>query len=331
MEKNYTYLAVEQDNDTVITKIKTAHRPHLSEGYVRVKVHYSSVNYKDALACQKNGGVIRQYPMTPGIDLAGEIIESTTDTWPVGKQVIATSYGLGVSQPGGFASEQIVPIEWLVALPEGFSLKQAMILGTAGFTAALAVNALEQHQLAKTAPIVVTGATGGVGSIACALLSERGYQNIIALSRKEDSDWLYQLGVKCIEHPSQWIPEKSKPLAKQKIAGMIDTVGGELLSALIPQMHYEGVACLCGNAGGIQLTTTVLPFILRGVQLIGIDSVQTPMPKRQEIWHWLAKNQQIIEKLTIQTKTLGEIPQVAQDLLAGSHQGRTLIQMEMKE
>lgn len=331
MGKNYTYVSVEEKDDTVTTIIKQAPVPPLPDQHVRIKVHYSSINYKDALACQANGGVIRQYPMTPGIDLAGEIIESNSSAWPVGKQVIATSYGLGVSHPGGFATEQIVPNDWLVALPENLTTKQAMAFGTAGFTAALAVQALHQKHLAKEAAIVVTGASGGVGSIACALLHALGYQNIIALSRKENVEWLKQLGVQVIEQPSQWMPEKIKPLAKQKIAGMIDTVGGQLLSALIPQLQYDGIACLCGNAGGIQLNTTVLPFILRNVQLIGIDSVQTPMAKRQEIWQWLAKQQAILEKLQIQTVTMVEIPQIVEALLAGLNQGRSIIQMENKE
>lgn len=312
---------------TFHVNVVTATVPVATEGEVIVKVDWSAVNYKDALAQTEKGGVIRNYPMTPGIDLAGTISQSQNSTFPVGTEVLVTGYGLGVSHPGGYSQLQRVPAPWLVKRPANLSAKEAMIFGTAGFTAALAVRQI----LAKTTvqqPILITGASGGVGSIALALLAAQGYQNLIAVSRKEDArQWLMDLGASQVIEPSVFNSEKPRPLAKQNYVGVIDTVGGDLVAQILPQVSYGGIVALCGNAGGIKLNTTVLPFILRGVTLAGIDSVNTPMPLREAIWQQLADNKQLIEKLTIDEISLAEVPATAASLLAGTHSGRTIVKL----
>lgn len=291
-----------------------------------IKVAYSGINYKDALATIEKGGVIRKYPMTPGIDLAGIVVESDDEVYPVGTPVLATGFGLGVSVPGGFSQYQRVPAEWLVKLPANLSQKTAMIYGTAGFTAALAVATIEKR-LTKKAPVVITGASGGVGSIALALLAEKGYKNLTAVSRKAEAvPLLTKLGATRVVTPADLALDTPTPLAKQQYSGVIDTVGGELLENLLPQISYGGIAALCGNAGGIKLKTTVLPFILRGITLQGIDSVNVPAADRPAIWAQLASSctSQLIQT---QEANLAEVPAVIQQLLAGDHTGRTIVKL----
>lgn len=303
-------------------------RTPLKEGHVEIRVHYSDINYKDALAASKNGGVIRQYPMIPGIDLAGEIVSSKNEDFPVGKHVLVTGYALGVSQPGGFSQYQQVPTEWLVAIPEPLDSRTAMTFGTAGFTAALAVQALETKKYAKDAPIYVTGASGGVASIAIALLHRLGYSNIIAVSRKK-SDWLLDLGATKVITPEDVIPAGVKALARQTATAVIDTVGGALLSALLPQLAYNGSAYLCGNASGIELKTTVLPFILRGIQVTGIDSVAVDATIRHNTWQFLAKHHDLLETLKTKEVLLSDLDETINALLDGKHEGRTIVKMEV--
>lgn len=302
----------------------------LPEGDVLIRVAYSDVNYKDALAAKENGGVIRSYPMTPGIDLAGEVVESQSAAFAPGDQVLLTGYGLGVSHPGGYSHYQRVPAEWLIKRPAALSAKDSMIYGTAGFTAALAVQALEDLHLEKSAAILVTGASGGVGSVSIALLKKLGYQNIIALSRKKDAQWLIDLGAETIMTPNEVVPEKIKPLAKQQFSAVIDTVGGDLISALLPQIAYGGGAFLCGNAGGIKMETTVLPFILRGIRVVGIDSVNVSHEVRTDLWDKLADDWSVIDQLHTQSITLDQLPTTLAALIAGTHQGRTIVEVAAK-
>ncbi|MFV0557781.1 MAG: acryloyl-CoA reductase [Enterococcus sp.] len=300
--------------------------PPLQPGEVTIQVAYSSVNYKDALAASENGGVIRNYPMTPGIDLAGTISQSTTDQLAVGTEVLVTGYGLGVTHPGGFTQLQNVPSDWVVPLPQTLSLKEAMLYGTAGFTAGLAVTALEKSNPDKEQKILITGATGGVGSCAIALLHQLGYQNIIAVTRKQ-APWLLELGAKTIVAPNELQPTKKRLLDKQNFDALIDTVGGDLLADLLPQLSYNGKAYLCGNAGGHQLETSVLPFILRGIQVTGIDSVNTPLATRIDLWQRLATDLKITHHLKYQEISLLELSLTLDALLAGQHQGRTIIKL----
>lgn len=300
-------------------------KPLLEDGEVFIKVEYSDVNYKDALASSEAGGVIRSYPMTPGIDLAGIVVESQDERYQSGDPVLVTGYGLGVSHPGGYSQYQKVPGDWIVPLPANLTSRQAMILGTAGFTAALCVNALIDQGMNKTDKIVVSGATGGVGSVAIALLHQLGFTSVIALTRKKQTtDWLTDLGATEVVSPEEFLPEKTKPLGKQQIDYLIDTVGGTQLAKLLPLISYNGAAALCGNAGGIKLETTVLPFILRNIQLIGIDSVNVPHADRSRVWQQLA-DLAITDVLRVKEISLEELPEITQQLLSGTHQGRTLV------
>lgn len=320
-----TFRVMNEPNFTA--SLTTATLDELPAGDVLVRVDYSDVNYKDALAAKENGGVIRTYPMTPGIDLAGEVVDSQSADFAPGDQVLVTGYGLGVSHPGGYSQFQRVPAEWLVKRSAGFSAKDSMTYGTAGFTAALAVQELEQLHLAKDAAILVTGASGGVGSVSIALLKKLGYTNIVALSRKNDAQWLLDLGAAKIISPDDVVPEKIKPLAKQTFAAVIDTVGGPLLAAVLPQIAYGGGAFLCGNAGGIKIETTVLPFILRGIRVIGIDSVNVSHEIRSALWEKLAGEWNVIDQLYTKAITLEDLPETLAALLAGTHQGRTIVEV----
>ena len=324
-----TFRVMNEPNFTA--SLTTATLDELPAGDVLVRVDYSDVNYKDALAAKENGGVIRTYPMTPGIDLAGEVVDSQSADFAPGDQVLVTGYGLGVSHPGGYSQFQRVPAEWLVKRSAGFSAKDSMTYGTAGFTAALAVQELEQLHLAKDAAILVTGASGGVGSVSIALLKKLGYTNIVALSRKNDAQWLLDLGAAKIISPDDVVPEKVKPLAKQSFAAVIDTVGGPLLAAVLPQIAYGGGAFLCGNAGGIKIETTVLPFILRGIRVIGIDSVNVSHEIRTALWEKLAGEWNVIDQLYTKAITLEDLPETLAALLAGTHQGRTIVEVSQAQ
>ncbi|MGF1992874.1 acryloyl-CoA reductase [Enterococcus casseliflavus] len=324
-----TFRVMNEPNFTA--SLTTATLDELPAGDVLVRVDYSDVNYKDALAAKENGGVIRTYPMTPGIDLAGEVVDSQSADFAPGDQVLVTGYGLGVSHPGGYSQFQRVPAEWLVKRSAGFSAKDSMTYGTAGFTAALAVQELEQLHLAKDAAILVTGASGGVGSVSIALLKKLGYTNIVALSRKNDAQWLLDLGAAKIISPDDVVPEKIKPLAKQTFAAVIDTVGGPLLAAVLPQIAYGGGAFLCGNAGGIKIETTVLPFILRGIRVIGIDSVNVSHEIRSALWEKLAGEWNVIDQLYTKAITLEDLPETLAALLAGTHQGRTIVEVSQAQ
>lgn len=324
-----TFRVMNEPNFTA--SLTTATLDELPAGDVLVRVDYSDVNYKDALAAKENGGVIRTYPMTPGIDLAGEVVDSQSADFAPGDQVLVTGYGLGVSHPGGYSQFQRVPSKWLVKRSAGFSAKDSMTYGTAGFTAALAVQELEQLHLAKDAAILVTGASGGVGSVSIALLKKLGYTNIVALSRKTDAQWLLDLGAAKIVSPDDVVPEKVKPLAKQTFAAVIDTVGGPLLAAVLPQIAYGGGAFLCGNAGGIKIETTVLPFILRGIRVIGIDSVNVSHEIRTALWEKLAGEWNVIDQLYTKAITLEDLPETLAALLAGTHQGRTIVEVSQAQ
>lgn len=325
-EKFQAFVVNEKDGQVDATLVQQDFATLNTEGVI-VKVAYSSLNFKDALATQAKTGVVRSYPLTLGIDLAGTVVTSNDSRFVKGDEVLATGYGLGVSAPGGLSHYQSIPGDWLVPLPAGLSLKESMVYGTAGFTAALAVEKINQN-IAKNKQVLVTGASGGVGSIAIALLHKLGYEKIVAVSRKDAAtDWLKTIGATEIITPDALIPEKIRPLAKQQFSGIIDTVGGDLLAALLPQLDYEGVAALCGNASGIKLNTTVLPFILRGIKVFGIDSVNQPMPMRQKIWNLLATDWKITSQLKVQEAPLYDVGAITQSLLAGKHEGRSIISM----
>ncbi|MBO0467060.1 oxidoreductase [Enterococcus plantarum] len=321
---------VNEIDGQVTTTIEKLALNDLSKGDVLIKTAYSSVNYKDSLAIKENGGVIRDYPMIPGIDLSGTVLSSKDDRFEAGQPVLVTGYGLGVTHTGGFAEVARVPGDWIVPLPNELSLKEAMIFGTAGFTAALSVQALENHGLAqnKEAEILITGASGGVASLAIAMLKKRGYHNITALSRKKSAiDTLKKIGATRVLLMNEFMPDKIKPLAKQTIDFAIDTVGGEILAAILPQLRYGGCIAMCGNAAGIKLTTTVLPFILRGANLLGIDSVNMPMKQRLAIWQRLATDLNVCHHELVNEIALQALPQTLEQLQAGTHVGRTIVKI----
>lgn len=304
----------------------------LSQGNVVIKVHYSSVNYKDALAATNaKSGVIREYPIVLGIDLSGEVVESDDPKIKVGDFVIVTSYGLGVSHDGGYSEYARVPAEWVVPLPDGLTLKEAMILGTAGFTAGQSVDALEQNGANPAdLPVLVRGATGGLGSMAVKMLSQKGY-TVIAESRKKEtsSTFLHNLGASNIQTPQETQLEKARPLSSQKWQAIIDPVGGDKLADYLAQVKENGTIALSGNAGGIKFSATVLPFILRGITLKGINSVQVPQEERQKLWQRLATDLKPSDLTSFvdQELQLEELPAAFQKMIDGKMTGRFLVKV----
>ncbi|HCM88549.1 MULTISPECIES: acryloyl-CoA reductase [Vagococcus] len=326
--KGFKALVVEETEGNITARVKECDLSNLSEGNTLIKTAYSAVNFKDGLATIKNGGVVRSYPMIPGVDAVGEVVTCEDGTFEVGDLVILTGNAFGVSHTGGFSEYIRVPSQWPLKLPKELTLREGAIVGTAGLTAVEAINQLEKHGLAeKNTRILVTGATGGVGSTAIAMLKSLGYQNITALSRKKNEDYLLEIGASCVIGLEEFIPEKIKPLQKQHFDYVIDTIGGETLSAILPQISYGGSIALCGNASGINFSTTVLPFILRGVTMIGIDSVQLSNKVKRAIWEKVAQNldKELIDKIGRKEKTLDEMEEVISGLLKGTHSGRTII------
>jgi acrylyl-CoA reductase (NADPH) len=305
-------------------------RAELPEGEVLVKVAYSGVNYKDGLASIPEGKVVRSYPMVPGIDLAGVVEESSDARFKVGDEVIVTSYDLGVSHYGGFSEYARVKAAWVVPKPVGLTLKEAMALGTAGFTAALAVHQLEKNGLKPgSGPVLVTGATGGAGSIAVSILHKRGYQVTASTGKASEHAYLRELGASEIIDRAVTSAESNRPLEKELWAGCVDTVGGSTLAYLLRTTQYGGSIAAFGNTGGVNFSTTVFPFILRGVNLLGIDSVFCPMELRRELWQQLAsayKPEKLLSAIGHEV-SFEELPDALAKVLKGEARGHTIIQI----
>ncbi|KMM36320.1 NADPH:quinone oxidoreductase family protein [Guptibacillus hwajinpoensis] len=321
-------LVVDKVEEDTKTSIKGLTKEELPAGDVLIKVHYSSVNYKDGLATHPKGNIVKEYPHVPGIDLAGVVEESDHPDWKEGDQVIVTSYELGVSHFGGFSEYARVKSEWIVPLPKGLSLKEAMIYGTAGFTAALSIHQLEQAGLSPDkGPVLVTGATGGVGSMAIAMLAKKGYEVAASTGKESEHGYLKELGATSILSRDEVAPEGFKPIGKQKWAGAVDPVGGTTLAAILSNTMYGGAVAVSGLTGGPKVPTTVFPFILRGVNLLGIDSVYCPMEKRKEIWKKAAKDYKPTEHLEAihNEVTIEELPEVLSSILSGNIRGRTIV------
>lgn len=326
---NFKAILVKENEEGVHYGVENVHLNSLSDGEVLIKVEYSSINYKDMLAVQKNGGVIRNYPMIPGIDLSGTIVQASDNRYTEGQKVIVTGFDMGMSHTGGFAEYARVPSDWIVPLPDNLTLKDAMVFGTAGFTAALSIMALEKNgmDINHNPRILVTGSTGGVGSVALQILSKVGYKNISALVRKDHQvEVAKSLGATEVVFAGE-LGEQNKPLNKQKFDYVLDTVGGEVASKLIPQIAYGGSMSMCGNAGGMKLTSTVLPFILRGINLLGIDSVNVPIQNRGDIWDKLANEWNISNTSLVKEITLNDLPDVIEAVKNGQHLGRTIIKV----
>lgn len=325
--ENFKAIVIKEQGEELKYNVEQVGEEALSAGDVLIKVAYSSINYKDMLAVQKKGGVIRNYPMIPGIDLSGTVEESGDSRFQKGQEVIVTGFEMGMSHTGGFSEYARVPADWVVPLPENLNLRDAMIFGTAGFTAALSIMALEKNGMApeNDPEILVTGSTGGVGSVALQILAKTGYKNITALVRKDNQvEVAKSLGATNVIFPDE-LGEVKKPLNREKYDYALDTVGGDVASAIIPQLVYGGSMSMCGMAGGIQLTATVLPFILRGVNLLGIDSVNVPIGKRPPIWESIANDWNISETTLVNEISLKQVPDTIDKIKNGQHLGRTIV------
>jgi acrylyl-CoA reductase (NADPH) len=300
----------------------------LMDGDVTVRVEWSTVNYKDGLALTGKAPVVRRFPMIAGVDFAGTVEQSSHPHWKPGDRVISTGWGLGETHLGAYAGKARVKGDWLVGLPDGLSGREAMAIGTAGFTAMLAVLALEKHGLTpNSGPVVVTGAAGGVGSVATAVLSKLGYHVIASTGRMAEADYLKHLGAAEVIDRND-LSGPAKPLAKERWAGGIDSVGSTTLANLLSMTRYSGAIAVCGLAAGMDLPTSVAPFILRGVCLLGIDSVMCPLEPRKAAWNRLAQDLDRA-KLTEITHEIGfdQLLDEAPKILAGQVRGRLVVKI----
>ncbi|AFR01663.1 quinone oxidoreductase [Pectobacterium carotovorum subsp. carotovorum] len=321
-------LVLEQSDGLTHAQIREIDAEQLPTGDVTVDINWSGINYKDALAITGKGKIIRNFPMVPGIDFAGTVRHSDSDRFSVGQPVILTGWGVGENHWGGLAQQARVKSDWLVPLPAPLDARKAMILGTAGFTAMLCVMALEDGGITpESGDIIVTGASGGVGSTAVALLAELGYQVTAVSGRADNTDYLKKLGAKQVLDRSEF-SGSPRPLEKQRWAGAVDTVGDNVLATLLAQMDYNATVAACGLAGGVALPTTVMPFILRNVRLQGVDSVMAPLARRQQAWERLATilpesfYQQVTQEIGLE-----DVPAVAAALLENKVTGRTLVKI----
>ncbi len=300
----------------------------LSEGEVVIETAYSSVNYKDALAVAGTARIVRRFPLTGGIDLAGSVVSSESPLFEKGDQVVVTGYELSVTHDGGYAGFARVPAEWVVRVPDGLSAFDTMAIGTAGFTAALCIVQMESNGLSpEGGPVIVTGATGGVGSVAVELLATLGYDVTALTGKDSEHDHLRSLGAKEVLSRHE-LEMGTRPLEKSMWAGAVDPVGGDILAWLTRTMKYGGCISSCGLTAGIDLNTTVLPFILRGVSLLGIDSAACPMARRQEVWQRLGADMKPTRLPTVAKEiTLADLPEAFATLLAGEARGRTVVKL----
>src|SRR3954447_24454379 len=314
-----------QPDDEVERGLTTLGEDDLPEGEVTIKVGWSSVNYKDALATIPGGGVARISPLVPGIDLAGEVVDGEG----AGDEVVVHGYDLGVAHHGGYAEYARVPADWIVPLPDGLDGRQAMGLGTAGYTAALSVHQLEEHGLEPGAgPVLVTGATGGVGSVAVSILAHRGYEVVAATGKVGEHDFLRALGASEIIGRDEVTAESKRPLESTRWAGAVDPVGGPATAYILRTLKAGGAVALSGLTGGVPVPTTVLPFVLRGVACLGIDSVTTPIEIRRELWQRLADDLRPpqLDDL-IREVALDEVEPALDAVSAGEARGRTVVRV----
>lgn len=320
-------LMLEETDGKVTAAIKEISDAELPEGDVTVDVEYSDLNYKDGMVINGIGRLVRNYPHVPGIDFAGTVCASDNPDFQPGDAVVLTGWRVGEAHWGGFAERARVKGEWLVKLPNGLTAKRAMGIGTAGFTAMLAVMALEEHGLTPDAgEVLVTGAAGGVGSVAVALLAAKGYTVAASTGREETHDYLKDLGASIIVDRSELSEPPSRPLDKERWAGCVDSVGGTTLAHLLTQMAYGSSVAAVGLAGGNVLESTVLPFLLRGVNLLGIDSVMCPKPRREAAWARLTSDLDMAKLDAMITEApLGDSPDLAKAILKGQTRGRTVI------
>ena len=316
------------DSGKASAAIEELNEDQLPDGEVTVAVDYSTVNYKDGLCLSpKGGGLVRNYPHVPGIDFAGTIEASSDERYKPGDKVVLTGWRVGEAHWGGYSQKARVKADWLVPLPGGITARQAMAVGTAGFTAMLAVMALEDHGLKPgNGPVLVTGAAGGVGSVATAILAHLGYEVAAVTGRPETADYLKSLGATQIVPRADLNETVKRPLESETWAGCVDAVGGDMLARVLGQMKYGASVAAVGLAGGAALPATVIPFLLRGVNLLGIDSVMQPFENRQRAWQRIATDLPM-EKLDamVHPATLADLPKLGADILAGQVQGRVVV------
>lgn len=326
-EQMFRALLLTAAADSTTAEVRELAESALPAGDVLISVAYSSLNYKDGLAVTGRGKVVRSFPMVPGIDLAGTVVQSDAPAYKPGDPVVLTGWGIGERHWGGYAQRARVRSEWLVPLPDGLTLQQAMGIGTAGLTAMLCVMALEAHGLTPGGrEVVVTGAAGGVGSVAVAILAHLGYQVAAGTGRAEAHDYLRRLGATRIIDRATLAAPSNRPLESEQWGGAVDTVGGDTLAGLLRAMAYGGSVAACGLAGGNHLQTTVLPFILRGVNLLGIDSVQCPAEQRRAAWQRLARDLPAgaLAQMT-EIISLAEVPAACRRILQGQVRGRVVV------
>jgi putative YhdH/YhfP family quinone oxidoreductase len=329
-QKTFKAMVVtEGENNQFIREIKDRNLDDLPAGDVLVKVEYSSLNYKDVLSAIGNRGVTRKYPHTPGVDAAGTVVESFGKDFQSGDEVIVTSYDLGMNTSGGFGQYIRVPAEWVVKMPENLSPRESMIFGTAGFTAALSVYRLVDYGITPDkGRILVSGATGGVGSIAVSILAKAGYEVVAVNGIVDEKDFLLEIGAKEVISIEEATDSSGKPLHKGLWAGGIDAVGGEILATTIKSTQADGAVTCCGNVGSHDLPLNVYPFILRGVTLMGIDSQNCPMPIRLKTWHKIASDWKLehLELLTTEIPLTG-LNERIDLILQKKHKGRTIVKL----
>ena len=316
---------VEEVEGSFNGSIQEIELPPLEDGKVSIKVHYSSLNYKDALASTGVKGVARSYPFVPGIDVAGEITESSDERYSVGDLVVATGYKIGMAVFGGFGEMVQLPSDWLVKLPNGLTLQEAMNIGTAGLTAGASVKKIIDSGISKDLPVLVSGATGGVGSVAVNLLSKLGYEVHALTGKSEESETLKDMGAKQVLLRDEFMAEPIKALDKGIYGGAVDTVGGDILAKMLSMISNEGSVSCCGNVGGTKFTSSVFPFILRGVSLIGIDSAESPINFKDEIWNLFATEWALELNKYSKVISLDQIEDEITKILKGQQVGRVVI------
>ncbi|MGE5505593.1 MAG: MDR family oxidoreductase [Actinomycetota bacterium] len=325
---SFPALMLDEDAGKVRASIRHLDDADLPEGDVVVRIDYSTLNYKDGLILNGLGRLVRKYPHIPGIDFAGTVEQSASPDYRPGDKVVLTGWRVGEVHWGGYAGKARVKAEWLVPLPAGLTTRQAMAVGTAGFTAMLAVMALEDHGLTPAAEgeVLVTGAAGGLGSIAVALLSRLGYRVAASTGRASQHDYLRGLGASTMVDRAELAQPPGKPLASERWAAAIDSVGGQTLGTVLTQMRMRAGVASCGNAGGVEFTATVLPFLLRGIAILGIDSVFCPKDRRVAAWNRLASTlpMDLLDSMTTEAR-LVDLPDLGAAILKGEVRGRVVV------
>jgi acrylyl-CoA reductase (NADPH) len=326
MAETFRAIRIDKDGESQRVGVVDLTDADLMDGDVTVAVHHSTVNFKDGLALTGAAPVVRHWPMVPGIDLAGEVLESRHPEIKPGQKVVLNGWGLGETHWGGYAGKARVMGDWLIPLPEAFTTEEAMAIGTAGYTAMLSVLALERHGLSSQhGPVLVTGAAGGVGSVAVAVLAKLGYHVIASTGRTQESGYLKELGAAEII-PREELAGKARPLGKERWAGVVDSVGSTTLANALASTKYGGAVAACGLAGGMDLPGSVAPFILRGVALLGIESVYAPKKLRLEAWSRLARDLDPRKlKSMMRTVPLGDVPAIGEQILKGQIRGRVVV------